>query len=149
MFGGGAMHDSLLLSGISYNFDAEPDTYPVDHDELLLELVKKSQGKLQGVKAYQQNKYDKEADTTEMTLLAIYNNKCFVMMPEDLGDWYDVETIDQLLKAIVVEAGIKERFVPLNTGDQTVWYIFGEGEKVGKLAMDYKLEYTATIGDQE
>jgi hypothetical protein len=149
MFGGGAMHNSLFLSGISYAFDAEPDTYPVDHDELLLELVKKSQGKLQGIKAYQQNKYDKNTDTTEMTLLAIYNNKCFVMMPEDLGDWYDVQTIDQLLKAIVMEAGIKERFVPLNTGDQTVWYIFGEGEKVGRLATDYKLEYTATIGDQE
>ncbi|MEL1245951.1 hypothetical protein AAEO56_16885 [Flavobacterium sp. DGU11] len=144
-----SMYSVLQSAGISQSFDVEVGEYPAGHDELLLQFVKGSRGKITGLKALQQSSYDENSETSAITLFAVYNNKCFIIMPEDLGDWYDMVTFDKLLKAIVAEARIKEHFVPLNTGDQTAWYIFGEGEKVRKLANDYKLEVTESTGDGE
>ncbi len=144
-----SIYEILEISGISINFDVEPGIYPADHDTLLLEFAKKSKGKINGLKAYQQSHYNDNDETSEIHLIAVYNNKAYIMIPEDLGDWYDMETFSILLDAILKDSGSTERFVPLNTGDQTAWYIFGDGEKVGRLARDYKLENTESIGDQE
>lgn len=143
-----SIYSMLDLSGISYNFDVEPGVYPADHDTLLLELTKKSGGKISGVKAYQQDKFDDKEETSEIHLIAVYKNKAYIMIPEDLGDWYDMEAFSLLLDAITKDSGIKEKFVSVETGDQMAWYIFGEPQKVQKLVDDYKLAVELTLDEE-
>jgi hypothetical protein len=143
-----SIYSMLDLAGISYNFDVEPGVYPADHDTLLLELTKRSAGKISGVKAYQQDKFDDKSETSEIHLIAVYKNKAYILMPEDLGDWYDMEAFSLLLDAITKDSGIKEKFVPVETGDQTAWYIFGDPQKVQKLVDDYKLAVELTLDEE-
>jgi hypothetical protein len=135
-----SMSASLAIAGISYDFDTEPNIIPVDYDELLKELLKLSKGKIEGVKLWNQTHEDASGENTDYVFFAVYENKCFVMKPEDLGDWYDMERFDILLKLIAKEAGIKETFVNVVTGDQMSWYIFGEPDKVSALNKKYKLD---------
>ena len=50
------------------------------------------------------------------------------MEPEDTGDWYDVDLVLKLMNAVVSDSNLKERFVFIDTGDQTVQIIFGPKE---------------------
>jgi len=143
-----SIYSILDLAGISYNFDVEPGVYPADHDTLLLDLTKRSAGKIRGVKAYQQSKFDDKDETSEIHLIAVYKNKAYILIPEDLGDWYDMEAFSLLLDAIAKDSGLKEKFVPVETGDQTAWYIFGEPQKVQKLVDDYKLAAELTLDEE-
>ncbi|MGQ2983566.1 hypothetical protein [Flavobacterium sp.] len=143
-----SIYSILDLAGISYNFDVEPGVYPADHDTLLLDLTNRSAGKIRGVKAYQQSKFDDKEETSEIHLIAVYKNKAYILIPEDLGDWYDMEAFSLLLEAIAKDSGLKEKFVPVETGDQTAWYIFGEPQKVQKLVDDYKLAAELTLDEE-
>ncbi|WP_157499314.1 26S proteasome non-ATPase regulatory subunit 2 [Flavobacterium beibuense] len=136
------IYKSLYKAGISIEFDTESSAYPADHDNLILEFVKHTRGKLSGVKAYQETRFNAPKDSTDTQLFVTYKDKCYVMFPENFGDWYDMDTFLNLLNTIVKEAGIKEEFVAVYTGDQYANYIFGERKKVEKLKKDYKLDYT-------
>lgn len=138
----------LKTAGVSYYFDVEPGVYPADHDTLLLELTKRSAGKITGIKAYQQDKFDDKEETSEIHLIAVYKNKAYIMIPEDLGDWYDMEAFSLLLDAITKDSGIKEKFISVETGDQMAWYIFGEPQKVQKLVDDYKLAVELILDEE-
>jgi hypothetical protein len=136
-----SIYTILQTAGISLSFDVEVGDYPARHDVLLLDFEKKSMGKIAGIKAYQQSRINKKTDTSDIHLITVYNNKAYIVIPEDMGDWYDIDTFGSLLQTIQEDSNMKERFVSVNTGDQTAWYIFGKPEKVQSLIDDYKLSY--------
>lgn len=137
------IYKSLYKAGISIEFDTESSAYPADHDNLILEFVKYTKGKLSEVKAYQEIKFDASPEESIHTpLYVIHKDKCYIIFPENYKDWYDVTTVVDLVNTMLEEEGIKEEFVSVNTGDQTNYYIFGEREKVEKLKKEYKLDYT-------
>lgn len=136
-----SIYTILDTAGISLSFDVEVGEYPAGHDALLLDFEKKSQGKIGRIKTYQQSRFNKKTDTSDIHLFTVYNNKAYILIPEDNGDWYDMDSFGSLLETIQEDSNMKERFVSVNTGDQTAWYIFGEPKKVQSLIDDYKLSY--------
>lgn len=142
-----SIYSILEAAGISQSFDVEVGEYPATHDVLLLDFEKKSKGKITGIKAYQQSRFNKKTDTSDIHLFTVYNNKAYILIPEDNGDWYDMDSFGSLLETIQQDSNMKERFVSVNTGDQTAWYIFGEPKKVQSLIDDYKLSYELDEAD--
>ncbi|WP_330442456.1 hypothetical protein [Flavobacterium sp. C4GT6] len=142
-YGDMVIYKSLYKAGISIEFDTESISYPADNDNLLLNFVKHTRGKLSGVKAYQEVKFDASPEESiDTQLYVIHKDKCYIIFPENYRDWYNVTTVVDLVNTMLEEEGIKEEFVSVDTGDQTTYYIFGEREKVEKLKKEYKLDYT-------
>lgn len=133
------IYSALEMAGIHVNFDMEADEIPVPYGDLLDKFSKASHGKFGPFKSYVQSRYDKKKELYDYRFMVICNNKCFVVVPEDTGDWYDMTAFSQLLDALKAEVQMTEQFVPVTTGDQTAWYIFGQPDKVKELIDTYKL----------
>ncbi len=124
--------------GIFHWFDAETGIVPVDYDELILTLSKNSNGKFENIKAWMFA--SEKPDNTYTYRVCLYaNNKVYIANPPDIGDWYEVETVLALLNTALKDSGLKERYVFIDTGDQTVQVMFGEEDKVKLFAEKYKL----------
>lgn len=135
-----SIYTCLEIAKISVNFDIEPNIIPVDYDELLSSFVFKSKNKIKDLKSFVQYKWSEKEEKGYYQVLVYFENKCFIMIPEDFGDWYDMETFENLLKKINDVSDINESFIPVNTGDQTAFYIFGEKEKIDILKKKFNLE---------
>jgi hypothetical protein len=131
---------SLGSAKIYFTFDTEPSLIPIDYDVLLESFSKITKGKITGIESYVQTKWNKSSEVVSYHFFVVYKTKCYIMIPEDLGDWYDMESFNNLLNLIVKDTNIKEEFVSLNTGDQSAAYIFGEKEKVNQLITKYHLK---------
>ncbi|KGO87507.1 hypothetical protein [Flavobacterium suncheonense] len=135
-----SIHTCLDIAKISLAFDVEASTIPVDYDVLLADFASISNHKISGIKSYLQFKWNEDENKGYYQFLVHYKNNCYVMIPEDSGDWYDMETFNKLLDLIVEDTGIKENFYSVYTGDQTAFYLFGEKEKINLLKEKYNLE---------
>jgi len=100
-----------------------------------------SKNKINDVKSVVQYKWDDVEEKGIYQVLVYFNQKCYIMLPDDFGDWYDMESFQFLLNAIVESANIKETFNLIDTGDQTAFYIFGESKKIEILKEKFQLEY--------
>jgi hypothetical protein len=120
-------------------FDAETGFVPADYDALLMEFASKSKGILKDMLVEMEVKENRDGDSFEYTLTVIANNKAFIAHPQDMGDWYDIMTVNAILDKVLNEIKSPERFVSLETGDQTVQYIFGDPAKVEELIKKYRL----------
>lgn len=136
---------SVLIYGILenenlfYSFDAETDFVPADYDKLLNGFVTKSKGVLKDIVVWMDARENKDGETFDYTVTVISHGKAFVAKPQDVGDWYDIMTVNAILEKVLQDLQSKERFVSIETGDQTVQYIFGNPEGIEKLAKKYKL----------
>lgn len=134
-----SMYSVMQLAGINVNFDTETGMVPVDYDTLLAQFSSASKGKLGPFKMHVQSHYDNKKEMYDYRFLVVANNKCYVMVPEDSGDWYDMTAFSKLLDTLVADAKITERFVPIETGGQDAWYVFAEPNKAKHLIDTYKL----------
>lgn len=131
----------LEISKLIVNFDTEASTIPVDYDNLLNSFIGISCNKVNKVDSYLQVNFDEKSESTQYRFFVHFKEKCYVMIPEDFGDWYDVETFVKLLNIITNEAKTKEKYISIGTGDQTATFIFTEMEKYKNLNEMYNLEY--------
>jgi len=53
------------------------------------------------------------------------NNKIYIIEPSDIGDWYQVGLIVDLMNLVTSDAGHQERFEFIETGGQDVQFLFG------------------------
>jgi hypothetical protein len=134
----GYLFNFLSVSGIFMWFDAEVGMVPVDYDELLKSLTKNSNGKFENIGIWMDARSD-ASDKVEYYIYLKANNRIYVAHPEDIGDWYDVEAVLQLLNTALADSGLKERYVFIDTGDQTVQIMFGPEENVNAFAKKYGL----------
>jgi len=134
----GYLFNFLSVAGIYLWFDAEVGMVPVDYDELLKSLTKNSNGKFENIGIWMDAKTG-AADNVDYYIYLMANNKIYISHPEDIGDWYDVEAVLQLLNTALADSGLKERYVFIDTGDQTVQIMFGPEENVKSFAEKYGL----------
>ena len=131
----------LDISEISLNFDTEVGEFPVDYSSLMTDFAKISKNLIQDIKSYLQYKVDYNNGEAYYQFLVSYKNKCYVLIPENLGDWYDIESFEKLLNSIVSETNCKEEFVSISTGGQDAYYIFGEKDKVNLIQNTFYPQY--------
>ncbi|MGX7667774.1 hypothetical protein [Flavobacterium pedocola] len=136
-----SIYTCLEIAKVCVNFDMEASTIPVDYDDLLSSFAANSKNKISGLKSYLQFKWVESEEKGHYQFLVSYKDNCYIMIPEDSGDWYDMETFSKLLDLIVADTNIQENFYWVNTGDQTAFYLFGEKEKINLLKEKYNLEY--------
>ncbi|MFT3701456.1 MAG: hypothetical protein QM802_03760 [Agriterribacter sp.] len=130
----------LDLQKIYTNFDAETDFLPVTYDKLLLDFAEKSEGTLKDMLVWMDSKQGNVQNAFQYTITVLSNDRVFITNPQDIGDWYDVMTVNAILEKILDNLKSKKRFISIDTGDQTVQYIFGYPESVKELISKYKLQ---------
>ncbi|MEP3374697.1 MAG: hypothetical protein ABJL43_01145 [Maribacter dokdonensis] len=135
---GGFVYDLLTASELHQWFDAETGTLPVDYDNLILEFSKNSNGKLKDIEVWMDADVDKNYNV-EYKIFVSANNRIYIMAPEDIGDWYDVEMTLNLMNTIAKDANLDERYVFIDTGDQTVQTLFGPIKNVTEFIEKYNL----------
>lgn len=131
----------LDISEISLNFDTEVGEFPVDYNVLLNDFVKISKNKIQDIKSYLQYKVDYDNGEAYYQFLVSYKNNCYVLIPENFGDWYDIESFEKLLSSILSDSNCKEEFVSISTGGQDAYYIFSEKDKVNLIRNTFYPEF--------
>lgn len=129
----------LDKENIYHSFDAETGFVPADYDELVLEFASKSKGILSDILVWMDVKENRDGETFQYIITVISNNKVFIAKPEDMGDWYDIMAVNALLDKLFEDLKSKEKFVSIETGDQTVQYIFGDPEKINLLVKKFRL----------
>ena len=103
------------------------------------EFAARSKGVLKDMLVWMDAKANRDGETFQYTITVISNNKAFIAKPQDVGDWYDLVTVNTLLEKILRDLGSKEKFVPIKTEDQMAQYIFGDPVSVNELIRKYKL----------
>lgn len=122
----------LTEAGHAYWFDVETGTFPNQHDSLLRSLADLIQPTLAGV-VFEEvaPEYDEDADANDVDgvylLRAYVDGQLLETQAEDLGDWYDVDAVLRLLDAVLLERKAAERFLLLETTDQTAVIVAAEG----------------------
>ena len=108
----------LLLAGYGTGFDVETGMYPNHHDSLMRELAELVAPELKdAVFEERAPSIEDESEPYELTVYA--GGKRFRTMAENLGDWYDVGAVLDLLNAVMSDRKAADKFVVLDTGDQT------------------------------
>lgn len=129
----------LESQNIYLSFDTETDFLPVDYDKLLRRFSEKSAGLLKDMLIWLDVKENKSSGGIDYVITVLYKNNAFIARPEDVGDWYDVMTVNALLEKILERSGSQSRFVSIETGDQTVQYIFGIPGTIQGILKKYKV----------
>jgi hypothetical protein len=138
---GNNIHAILEASNQYLWFDTETGFVPVDYDKLIMDFAKKSNGKLKDILVTMETSGDPGTEGDLHYKISLYfNNKIYVIEPEDIGDWYDVGMVEALLNKVLEDSGAKERYVFIETGDQTAQYLFGEEDKVKAVVKKYHLD---------
>jgi hypothetical protein len=116
---------SMLL-----RYDTESGESPVPYVELIEEYKAKSQGALSQVAVWANEKGER------ITVLS--KDKAYVVTPENkTGDWYDVTLVDELISKVLADLNCTDRFMPVNTGDQTAMYVYGYPARVNPMIRKY------------
>lgn len=131
------IYDLLGKNNVLVSFDTEADEVPVPYDSLLYNFAGHSGGVLKDVLVWMDAE-ELPDDHIGYAVTVVSGDKAFVIRPEELEDWYDVALVDALIEKLLAEKGTK-RFVPVNTGDQSAFYIFGEPAKVKQVLDKYHL----------
>ncbi len=122
----------LTETGHAYWFDVETGTFPNQHDSLLRSLADLIQPTLAGV-VFEEvaPEYDEDANVSDIDgvylLRAYVDGQLLETQAEDLGDWYDVDAVLRLLDAVLLERKAAERFLLLETTDQTAVIVAADG----------------------
>lgn len=169
-FEGAATFDAevaLTEAGRAVSFDTETDTYPNEHDALLVELSALAPGVLHDVVfeeippanvlpggdgviadfAVGPNGEVVERDEDEegpYLLRAYARGERLTSTAENLGDWYDLATVLGLLNVLARARGSDVRWMVLETGDQTAAVVAGP-EAGLRAALDEGLLRAASV----
>lgn len=121
------------------SFDTETDFVPADYDEQLQRMATITEGLLDDMLVSMDADPDKDGEHFRYRITVIYKNTAFIAQPEDVGDWYEMDTLVALLDRLIAHSGSPKRFVPVDTGDQTSAFIFGVPDKVQEILKKYTL----------
>lgn len=108
----------LVAAGHAYWFDVETGMFPNEHDSLLRSLAGLIAPTLDGV-VFEEVAPHRDDAEGDYVLRAYVDGWQLETPAENLGDWYNVDAVLRLLDAVLTERNASQRFVALDTGDQT------------------------------
>lgn len=128
----------LEAQNVYLSFDAETGMLPLDYDSLLQVFSQKTGGLLKDMLTWTDINDKGPNGDFGYTIKVVYNNTAFIVHPQTIEDWYDIMAVNSLLEKVLERSGSVKRFVSIETGDQTVQYIFGDPRAVQKVINKYK-----------
>ena len=134
------LFEFLLSSGCALMFDAETGELPCRHDRLLQDFAAASDGMFQPEAVHQEWLQQDEDDFEgEYLLRFVHQDRMYTGRLRNYGDWYDVERTLEIVNRALSDAGVAQRFVALDTGDQTAAFVCADPAKLGPLAQKFHL----------
>ncbi len=127
--------DWLRKSGYWYEFDAETGTFPNNHDYLLESLAAMFGEPLNGAVFVEIAPSDWESEDP-YELRATLGERSWERVAANHGDWYDVQTVLDMLNTMAADVGASKRAMPLQTFDQFVTVVVGPGDALLAAAND-------------
>lgn len=112
----------LQAAGYAHWFDVETGEFPNQHDGLLRELAELVRPALDGVVFEEVAPSDDEGP---YQLFAYADGMRYRTRAENHGDWYDVDAVLRLLDALLQARKSSDRYLALDTGDQTLIVVGG------------------------
>ncbi|KRD74938.1 hypothetical protein [Lysobacter sp. Root983] len=112
----------LQAAGYAHWFDVETGQFPNAHDSLLRELAALVRPSLSGVVF---EELAPEDDEGPYQLVAYADGMIYRTRAENQGDWYDVDAVLRLLDALLRARKSQDRYLALDTGDQTLIVVGG------------------------
>jgi hypothetical protein len=146
---GGDAGTVLTLAGHAWWFDVETGMFPNYHDSLMRSLAILVSPALDDAvfeEAAPTLEDDEKAAPYHLTIYTA--GKRLRAEARNLGDWYDVEAVMNLMNAAMKENGSDVRFIPLPTGDQTL-IILGAPKPAIDRAIQAGLIETGDAGEAE
>jgi len=117
--GGADTRGLLMMAGHAWWFDVETGMFPNYHDSLMRHLAALVSPALDGA-VFEETAPNIDSQSAPYRLTMYVAGRRLRAEARNLGDWYDVEAVLNLMNAAMKEIGSDIRFVPLATGDQTL-----------------------------
>jgi len=118
-------------------FDSEADEVPVPYDSLLYEFAAQSKGLLGDILVWMDATETNNGMQYKVTVVT--TDKAYIIHPEENDDWFDVQQVETLVNRILADKNSTEKFIPVDTGDQMILYVFGDPAKLAPVLAKYKL----------
>lgn len=132
----------LTEARVAVGFDAETDMFPNEHDTLLRSLSMLVGTSLEDV-VFEERAPGAQDPRAPYELTAYSHGKRFRRRAENLGDWYDLAAVLDLLNAVAAERQLPERFHMLATLDQNAMVVAAPPSAIAKAVKARLIE----IGD--
>lgn len=118
--------DILGQCQILFAFDAETGIIPCRHDHLIESFAKHTRGQFQPLACTERmNQRFPEDYKANYSIAFVHNSKLYSFTAENHGDWYDIASVVSAINFALSESGRIERFLALDTGDQTAIFVYG------------------------
>jgi hypothetical protein len=144
---GGGADAVLMLAGHAWWFDVETGFFPNYHDSLMRNLATLVSPALDDA-VFEETAPTIDAETAPYRLTVYTAGKRLRAEARNLGDWYDVEAVMNLMNAVMKENGSDVRFVSLASNDQ-ILAIVGAPQPVIDRAIQAGLIQTGEAGEAE
>jgi hypothetical protein len=130
--------DSVLtLAAVKHDFDTETGEIPAGHDVRIHELAAITHGRFRpsAVREIWNRKNDDDRETPYQ-IEFVTDGRLYRFEAKFLGDWYDVMSVLVALNRALADSGRSERFLPLDSGDQTSAILFGDPKQIETAAAE-------------
>ncbi len=121
----------LMEANVAYGFDVETGMWPNHHDSLLRQLATLTSPAL-GDAVFDEAAPPIEDESAPYQLTAYSGGKRFRVRAENLGDWFDVGAVLDLLNAMMADRKLPERYYVLASGDQMATVVAATPDAIGK-----------------
>jgi hypothetical protein len=122
-------------AGLLTWFDTETGEVPCPHDQLIRDFTEGSRGLFQPEAVLQE---DGENDQADCVAQFIFRDRLYRFQARNFNDYYDVERTVAAINRALRDAGMPERFVEMDTGDQTACFLFGEPGRLELAAQEFR-----------
>ncbi len=125
---------------ILIHYDCETGVWPNEYEELITLYLKNCDD----LKDYRPIcTFENLNSKTKYTSVLLNNNIGFKVHPRDFGDWYDPNAIENLLNTCLKHEKSKERFIQLESGDQTVISVYAKPSQVKAISKKYDMKMSS------
>ena len=131
----------FILSRPNIWYDAEVGVYPVNYEKLINDFNKLTTKHLNIDLGCKQITHKKDDEYIYEILLFDKNNPEYILRKylQESGDWYNSEPVVELINLILNKNNVPERWIPIETGDQSAQFIIMNPEKFDRIDRLYKI----------
>jgi hypothetical protein len=116
-------------------FDTESSDVPPRHDELIREFAENSRGIFAPEAVLQR---EGKGRRVVVVVQFVFRGQLYRFQVRDLSDYYDLERMVGTINKALADAGLRERFLSRDTGDQIADFIFGDPRLITEAAQEFQ-----------
>lgn len=134
------LFELLYAAKSAIAFDAETGMLPCRHDNLIRDFAAASRGRFDPKGTLEiWHRKNQEDFESPYTLQFVLDRKLYKAEIRNLGDWYDVERVVQMINVALSQSGRHERFVGLAAEGQIAMFVFVDPSLLPGVAKQFNM----------